>query len=70
MEEKLQFKGSHFFALVPFVIFISITIFLSFFNAADLNMMIGAGVIGLMVGMLFVKDIGSYWKACSRGIRF
>ena len=53
MEEKLQFKGNDFFALVPFVIFISITIFLSFFNAADLNMMIGAGVIGLMVGMLF-----------------
>lgn len=68
MEEKLQFKGNDFFALVPFVIFISITIFLSFFNAADLNMMIGAGVIGLMVGMLFVKDIGSYWKVVLEGL--
>ena len=31
-------------------------------------MMIGAGVIGLMVGMLFVKDIGSYWKVVLEGL--
>src|SRR5699024_12169043 len=55
-EERLEFRGSNFFALIPFLIFIIITISLSFFNAADLNMMIGAGVIGLLIGMLFVKD--------------
>lgn len=47
--KKLEFRGSSFMALVPFAIFIVITIALSFFNAADTNMMIGAGVIGLLV---------------------
>lgn len=42
--KKLEFRGSSFMALVPFAIFIVITIALSFFNAADTNMMIGAGV--------------------------
>ena len=39
--KKLEFRGSSFMALVPFAIFIVITIALSFFNAADTNMMIG-----------------------------
>ena len=47
--KRLEFRGGSFCALIPFVIFIVITISLSFFNAADLNMMIGAGVIGLLV---------------------
>lgn len=40
-EKRLEFRGSSFMALVPFAIFIVITITLSFLNAADLNMMIG-----------------------------
>jgi Na+/H+ antiporter NhaC len=67
-EERLEFRGSNFFALVPFTIFIVITISLSFFNAADLNMMIGAGVIGLLVGMLFAKDLTKYWDAVLEGL--
>ena len=39
--KRLEFRGGSFCALIPFVIFIVITISLSFFNAADLNMMIG-----------------------------
>ena len=35
--KKLEFRGSSFMALVPFAIFIVITIALSFFNAADTN---------------------------------
>ena len=56
--KKLEFRGSSFMALVPFAIFIVITIGLSFFNAADTNMMIGAGVsqrISMIIGI-------SYWK--------
>src|SRR5699024_10774297 len=67
-EERLEFRGSNFFALIPFLIFIIITISLSFFNAADLNMMIGAGVIGLLIGMLFVKDVSKYWDAVLEGL--
>ena len=59
--KKLEFRGGSFMALIPFAIFIVITIGLSFANAADLNMMIGAGVVGLLVGMLFVKDLEAYW---------
>lgn len=55
-------------ALVPFVIFITITILLSFYNAADLNMMIGAGVLSLLVGMFFAKDIGHYWDVVLEGL--
>lgn len=65
---KLEFRGSTFCALIPFAIFIIITISLSFFNAADLNMMIGAGVVGLLVGMLFVKDISYYWDVVLEGL--
>ncbi|TCS72877.1 transporter (NhaC family) [Muricomes intestini] len=69
MEEKrLEFRGSSFCALIPFAIFIVITITLSFFNAADLNMMIGAGVIGLLVGMLFAKNLEQYWDAVLEGL--
>ncbi len=64
----LEFRGSSFLALIPFVIFIVITITLSFFNAADLNMMIGAGVIGLLVGMLLVKDVSYYWDVVLEGL--
>lgn len=65
---ELEFRGNSFLALVPFAIFISITISLSFFNAADLNMMIGAGVIGLIIGMLFVKNVGKYWDVVLEGL--
>lgn len=70
MEEnkRLEFRGSSFMALIPFAIFIIITISLSFFNAADQNMMIGAGVIGLLVGMFFAKNLGDYWDAVLEGL--
>lgn len=67
-DKVLEFRGSTFLALIPFAIFITITIALSFFNAADLNMMIGAGVIGLLVGMLFVKDRSYYWDVVLEGL--
>lgn len=67
-EGRLEFRGSNFFALIPFMIFIIITISLSFFNAADLNMMIGAGVVGLLIGMFFVKDLSKYWDAVLEGL--
>lgn len=67
-EKKLEFRGGSFMALVPFLIFIVITIGLSFANAADLNMMIGAGVVGLLIGMLFAKDLNAYWDAVLTGL--
>lgn len=66
--KTLEFRGGSFMSLIPFAIFIVITIGLSFMNAADLNMMIGAGVIGLLVGMLFVKDINQYWDTILAGL--
>lgn len=66
--KKLEFRGSSFMALVPFAIFIVITIALPFFNAADTNMMIGAGVIGLLVGMFFAKNLNDYWDVILEGL--
>ncbi len=68
MKKKLDFRGGSFMALIPFLIFISVTITLSFINAADLNMMIGAGVVGILVGMLFAKNIEDYWDVILQGL--
>lgn len=67
-EKTLEFRGGSGMALLPFAVFIVITIGLSFMNAADLNMMIGAGVIGLLVGMIFAKDVNEYWDVILTGL--
>lgn len=64
----LKFRGSNIFAIVPFIIFITITIAMSFFRAVDLNMMIGSGVVGLIAGMLFTKNLGTYWDVVLEGL--
>jgi len=70
MQEKkmLQFRGGPGMALIPFAVFIVVTIGLSFMQAASLNMMIGAGVVGLLIGMLFAKDVGDYWETILSGL--
>ena len=57
-KDLLEFHGGRIVSLIPFMTFIIITIGLSFINAADLNMMIASGVIGLIIGMVFAKDKG------------
>lgn len=66
--KKLEFRGGSFMAFIPFAVFIVVTISLSFFNAADQNMMIGAGVIGLLIGMFFAKDLEHYWEVVLEGL--
>jgi len=68
MDDRLEFRFNQFFGLIPFAIFIVITITLSFLKAADLNMMIAAGLIGLMVGMFFAKDKSKYWDVIVEGL--
>ena len=67
-EKKLEFIGGNGTSLLPFIVFIVITIGLSFVNAADLNMMIASGVIGLIVGMLFCKNKTMYWDFILDGL--
>lgn len=67
-ENVLEFRGGSKMSLVPFMTFIVITIGLSFINAADLNMMIASGVIGLIFGMVFVKDKNKYWEIILNGL--
>lgn len=66
--EILKFRPNQFTALIPFGIFIIITISLSFLNAADLNMMIASGIIGLMLGMFFCEDKDAYWNVIIEGL--
>ncbi|MDD4572322.1 MAG: Na+/H+ antiporter NhaC family protein [Clostridia bacterium] len=72
MENKninsLRFLPNQFAALIPFGIFIIITISLSFMKAADLNMMIASGIIGLIVGMFFCTDKEAYWNVIIEGL--
>lgn len=69
MEEKnLEFFGGNGMSLIPFIVFIVITIGLSFINAADLNMMIASGIIGLIVGMFLCKNKAEYWDFVLQGL--
>lgn len=55
-------------ALLPFIIFIVITIALSFANFQDINMMVGTGVVALLIGMIFCKDVNGYWDVILEGL--
>ena len=50
-EKKLEFRGGRAMALVPFVIFIVVTIGLSFANFQDIDAMVTAGMIALLIGL-------------------
>lgn len=67
-EKKLEFRGGRAMALVPFAIFIVITIGLSFANFQDINAMVAAGVVALLVGMLFSKNLNDYWDVILKGL--
>lgn len=67
-EKTLEFWPNEFAALIPFLVFIVITVILTFINASDLNMMIGAGLFGLMIGMFFSKDWKGYWETVVEGL--
>ena len=66
--EKLEFRGGNYMSLLPFAVFIITTIALSFANFQDISMMVGAGVVGLLIGMLFCKDINGYWEVVLEGL--
>ena len=69
MESKrLEFRGGSGMALIPFAIFIVVTIVMSFANFQDINMMVGTGVVALLIGMAFCKDIGRYWDTVLSGL--
>ena len=55
-------------SLIPFAVFIVVTIVLSFANFQDINMMVAAGVIGLLIGMIFCKNPGDYWDVVLAGL--
>ena len=65
---KLAFLGGSGMALIPFAIFIVVTIALSFADFQNINMMVGAGVVALLIGMIFCEDIGGYWDVILEGL--
>jgi len=68
VDEKLEYMIGRGTAVIPFLIFIIITIVLSFLKAPSLNMMIAAAIIGLIVGMFFCKDWRRYWDEVLTGM--
>ena len=67
-EPRLTFRFGPGMALIPFAIFITITIALSFANCQDISMMVGSGVAALLIGMLFCTDINEYWEVVLEGL--
>ena len=66
--KRLEFRGGSAMSLIPFIFFIVITIALSFANFQDINMMVGAGVVGLLLGMIFCKNVNDYWDVVLEGL--
>ena len=66
--KKIEFRDGSFMSLIPFAVFIVVTIVLSFANFQDINMMVAAGVIGLLIGMIFCKNPGDYWDVVLAGL--
>ena len=66
--KKIEFRGGSFMSLIPFAVFIVVTIVLSFANFQDINMMVAAGVIGLLIGMIFCKNPSDYWDVVLAGL--
>lgn len=69
VEKKLEFRGGRAMALVPFVLFIVVTIGLSFANFQDINAMVTAGMIALLIGMIFCRNLEDYWEVVLKGLR-
>lgn len=67
-ENELRFRIGKGAAVIPLIVFIVVCIALSFLEAADLPMMIAAGVIGIMVGMFFAKSVSDYWDQILTGM--
>ena len=62
VEKKLEFPGGRAMEQVPFVLFIVVTIGLSFANFQDINAMVTAGMIALLIGMIFCRNLEDYWE--------
>ena len=66
--KKLEFRGGRAMALVPFALFIVVTIGLSFANFQDINAMVTAGMIALLIDMIFCRSLEDYWEVVLKGL--
>ena len=66
-KRSLEFYGSKYFALVPFVVFLGVVVWLSLTMAINLTAMIGGGVAGMIVGAFFARNWEHYWGCVQRG---
>lgn len=66
-QERLEFYGGKYFAIVPFLVFLVVVAVLSLKLAINLTAMISGGIAGLIVGSFFAKDWTKYWQSVQRG---
>ena len=49
--------------MIPFALFVTCTIGLSFCHATDINLLVGVGLAAILLGALLVRDGAAYWNA-------
>lgn len=48
-------------SLVPFTLFVATAIGLSFLGAVDINLLVGAGIVAILIGAFLCKEKDAYW---------
>lgn len=66
--ERLDFYGSRYISLIPFVVFLIAVGYLSAVKAISMGGMAAYGVAGLVIASLLAKNHGKYWDAAMKGM--
>jgi Na+/H+ antiporter NhaC len=68
-KERLEFRGGWGMAFIPLVIFFIFCVLLFLvFLSYDMHALAMGGFLGLIIGGLFAKNYGAYWKSVFSGI--
>lgn len=68
-EERLEFRGGSFFAVLPLILFVVVCIMLFVvFKVFEMEGLCMGGILVLIIGSLFAKNWGCYWRAVVKGM--
>ena len=69
-EERLEFRGGSFFAVLPLILFVVVCIMLFVvFKVFEMEGLCMGGILVLIIGSLFAKNWGCYWRAVVKGMK-
>jgi len=65
----LEFRGTKLFSLIPLICFAAFCVLLFvIYKVFEMEGLAMAGVVSIMIGSLFAKDMAEYWKAVVKGM--